>query len=253
LYGEGNCWYLLVRATANMPRAKPKPKKCRYDIRALTPYEGALELPQVQNCVATFSLGVKNINLKALSLRLKYTDYNPIRFAAMTIRLANPRTTALVFGSGNMVCTGSKDIDGCLLSCRKYVRLLQHAGVQVCFHNFRVQNIVASVAVPHPINLYELSQAHGAHVSYEPEMFPGMVLRIDRPKLVFLIFRSGKIVITGAKNWLEVVNTYSAVYNHIIQHFLDVGSTMMSSALYKGVVKQKRMAARTGVPTGVPT
>lgn len=215
--------------------------KYRYDINVLADVPSVDEMPTIQNCVATFSLGVKNINLKALALRLKYCDYNPRRFAAMTMRLCSPKTTALAFGSGNMVCTGSKNISECLLACRKYTRLLQRADVHVCFHNFQVQNIVASVSVEYPLKLYEMSQEHGANVSYEPELFPGLVLRISRPKVVFLLFRSGKIVITGAKSMDEINKTYSKVYHHFIKSFFDRENPCKSSAKYKTVVKQKKI------------
>ena len=83
-----------------------------------------LDVPQthIQNVVSTFSLGVANLNLRQLSLKMPFCDYNPPRFAAMTMRLREPRTTALTFASGNMVCTGSKDIALSLYACHKYVR-----------------------------------------------------------------------------------------------------------------------------------
>ena len=92
---------------------------------------------------------------------------------------------------------GSKDIDESLLACRKYTRLLQNAGIRVCFQNFHIQNIVASVGVPFPLKLQQLAVDHGPYVSYESALFPGAVLRVENPKVVFLLFRSGKIVITG--------------------------------------------------------
>ena len=36
------------------------------------------------------------------------------------------------------------------------------------------------------------------NVEYEPEQFPGLVYRLDDLNTVMLIFRSGKIIITGA-------------------------------------------------------
>ena len=228
-----------------MPKAPKtkKTKKKRYDTSQLLPETSVIPMPVIQNVVATFSLGVKNINLKALALKLKYCDYNPQRFAAMTMRLRKPRTTALAFGSGNMVCTGSKNIPQCLLSCRMYVRILQRSNVKVCFHNFKVQNIVASVALEYPLKLHELSQAHGANVSYEPEMFPGLVLRITNPKIVFLLFRSGKLVITGAKNLDAINHAYRCIYKNILQHYFDRDNLIKSSAIYKSTVKREKIAA----------
>lgn len=221
--------------------------KHRYDVQLLSDVASpdGFKYPVVANCVSTFSLGVKNINLKELALRLNYCDYDPQRFAAMTMRLCSPKTTALAFGSGNMVCTGSKSDAECLLACRKYTRLLQQANVRVCFHKFRVQNIVASATVGKPLKLLEMSRVHGAHVGYEPEMFPGLTLRIMNPRVVFLLFRSGKVVITGAKNIKEINETYLKVYHHIIAPFIDNDSTSTSSADYKITVKRKRINAES--------
>ena len=92
--------------------------------------------------------------------------------------------------------------------------------------------------------LYEMSKEHGAHVSYEPELFPGLVLRITKPKIVFLMFRSGKIVITGAKNMNEINSTYSKVYKYIIIPFFDLEDSSKSSAQYKLTVKNKRLTSK---------
>jgi len=41
------------------------------------------------------------------------------------------------------------------------------------------------------------------NIEYEPEQFPGLVYRIKQPKVVVLIFGSGKLVITGGKSPVE--------------------------------------------------
>ena len=113
-------------------------KKSKYNITQLQPTELPTPAINIQNCVATFSLGLKNLNLKDIAQKLVFCDFNPPKFAAMTIRISNPKTTALTFGSGNMVCTGSKNIPESLIACRKYARLLQNAGIKVCFQNYHV-------------------------------------------------------------------------------------------------------------------
>jgi len=42
-------------------------------------------------------------------------------------------------------------------------------------------------------------------VEYEPEQFPGLIYRLDYPKVVCLIFGSGKMVITGARDKSEIL------------------------------------------------
>jgi transcription initiation factor TFIID TATA-box-binding protein len=214
----------------------------KYDISQLT--KTTKESPQIhiQNCVATFSLGLKDLNLRDISQKLQYCDFNPPKFAAMTIRIKNPKTTALTFSSGNMVCTGSKNIDESLLACRKYTRLLQNAGIKVCFQNFHIQNIVASAGVSFPLKLHQLASDHGPYVSYEPSLFPGAVLRVENPKVVFLLFRSGKIVITGAKDIKQIRNAFLCIYEPFILKYQDKENLNTSSSAYRVNSKKRRLS-----------
>tara|TARA_B110000879_G_scaffold187625_1_gene249704 strand:+ start:50 stop:478 length:429 start_codon:yes stop_codon:yes gene_type:complete len=142
-------------------------------------------------------LGVDSLDLRAIALAKPFVEYNPQKFAAASLRIRNPRTTALAFASGNMVCTGARTEIESRFAGRKYVRILQKHGIPVSFRNFKIQNIVASSEIPHALKLVELAASYGPYVSYEPDLFPGLVFRTSAPKLVFLIFRSGKVVITG--------------------------------------------------------
>ena len=65
--------------------------------------------------------------------------------------------------------------------------------------DFKVQNIVGTTDCGFPIRLEGLVYAHSGYASYEPELFPGLIYRLVNPRVVFLIFVSGKVVITGAK------------------------------------------------------
>jgi len=62
-----------------------------------------------------------------------------------------------------------------------------------------VQNVVASAALKHGIDIKAIYQAF-PETEYRPEVFPGLVFRLKRPKTVTLIFASGKMVCTGAKS-----------------------------------------------------
>lgn len=215
-------------------------KKCKYSISDLEPTKKDTPPIVIQNCVATFSLGLKNLDLQNISQNLQFPEFNPPKFAAMTIRIREPKTTALTFSSGNMVCTGSKDILHSLWACRKYTRLLQKAGIKVCFQNFSIQNIVASVAVPYPLKLAQLSQEHGPYVSYEPALFPGAVLRVQNPNVVFLLFRSGKIVVTGAKDIQCIKDAFKCVYEPFVWTYRDTDDLDTSSSTYRVTLKRKR-------------
>jgi transcription initiation factor TFIID TATA-box-binding protein len=225
-----------------MPKAKKKPSKKKRQAIDPTQFKAVKEETppfELQNVVATFNLGVDYLDLRSIALHKPFIEYNPQKFAAATIRIRNPRTTALAFASGNMVCTGAKTEIQSRLAGRKYVRILQKHGIPVSFRNFHIQNIVASAEIPHTLKLHELSESYGPYVSYEPDLFPGLVFRTTKPKLVFLLFRSGKIVITGAKSKDEIVKTFAALYSGIIVKFIDHEDLSTSSSDYRTKMRRK--------------
>lgn len=230
-----------------MPKvSRPKkPKRKRIDPEdfkhAQRPSNAAMPEFELQNVVATFNLGVDHLDLRAIALRKPFIEYNPQKFAAATIRIREPRTTALAFASGNMVCTGAKTETEARLAGRKYVRILQKHGIPVSFRNFKIQNIVASAEIPHCLKLMELSRAYGPYVSYEPDLFPGLVFRTTAPKLVFLLFRSGKIVITGARCREEIESTFTSLFYGIVVKFIDYEDTSASSSDYRAKMRRKLM------------
>jgi transcription initiation factor TFIID TATA-box-binding protein len=61
-------------------------------------------------------------------------------------------------------------------------------------------------AMPRRLNLNNLTfHLPFDKVEYEPEQFPGLIYRLDYPKVVCLIFGSGKMVITGARDKSEIL------------------------------------------------
>ncbi|KAK2982015.1 hypothetical protein RJ640_013225 [Escallonia rubra] len=164
-----------------------------------------------RNIVSTVNLDCK-LDLKAIALQARNAEYNPKRFAAVIMRIREPKTTALIFASGKMVCTGAKSEQQSKLAARKYARIIQKLGFPAKFKDFKIQNIVGSCDVKFPIRLEGLAYSHGAFSSYEPELFPGLIYRMKQPKIVLLIFVSGKIVLTGAKVRDETYTAFENIY-----------------------------------------
>lgn len=80
------------------------------------------------------------LDLKKIALRARNAEYNPKRFAAVIMRIREPRTTALVFSSGKMVCTGAKSEEMSCLAARKYARIIQKLGFDAKFTEFKIQS-----------------------------------------------------------------------------------------------------------------
>jgi transcription initiation factor TFIID TATA-box-binding protein len=124
------------------------------------------------------------------------------------MRIRDPKTTALIFASGKMVVTGAKSEDDSRLASRKFARIIQKLGFNAKFTDFKIQNIVGSCDIKFPIRLEGLAVQHHMFSSYEPELFPGLIYRMMKPKIVLLIFVSGKIVLTGAKVREEIYQAF---------------------------------------------
>ena len=88
-----------------------------------------------RNIVSTVNLGCQ-LDLKRIALQARNAEYNPKRFAAVIMRIRSPRTTALIFSSGKMVCTGAKSEEDSIQAARRYARVIQKLGfpVKVNFH-----------------------------------------------------------------------------------------------------------------------
>lgn len=134
------------------------------------------------------------------------------------MRLREPRATALVFASGKLVITGTKSSHNSSLATKKIAYILERVGFQpASFINFKMQNIVGTVDVGFPIRLEGVAFGHPTFSSYEPELFPGLIYRLVQPRVVFLIFVSGKVVITGAKTEEQLVEGLKKVYPILLE------------------------------------
>lgn len=172
---------------------------------------------RLQNMSATADLGVR-LDLKQIALRCRNTEFNPRRFAAVIMRLREPRATALVFASGKLVITGTKSSHNSSLATKKIAYILERVGFQpASYINFKVQNIVGTVDVGFPIRLEGVAFAHPTFSSYEPELFPGLIYRLVQPRVVLLIFVSGKVVITGAKTEEQLVEGLKKVHPVLLE------------------------------------
>lgn len=169
-------------------------------------------VPVLQNIVATVNLETR-LELKTIALHARNAEYNPKRFAAVIMRIRDPKTTALIFASGKMVVTGAKSEEQSRFAARKYARIIQKLGFHSAkFTEFKIQNIVGSCDVKFPIRLEGLANAHSTFANYEPELFPGLIYRMVDPKIVLLIFVSGKVVLTGAKTRQQIYDAFEKIH-----------------------------------------
>jgi transcription initiation factor TFIID TATA-box-binding protein len=158
---------------------------------------------KIENVVASASLNVP-IKLEKLVSNLDGIEYEPEQFPGLVMRLKDPKAAALIFSSGKIVCTGAKSPKDAKLVIAKIVKKMNSLNIKIP-KNYKVQleNIVASAKLDRELNLNNIAFSL-ENTEYEPEQFPGLVYRIDDPRVTFLLFGSGKIICTGGRSIQDV-------------------------------------------------
>ena len=170
---------------------------------------------QLQNVVATATLDQK-LDLMAIMKVFRNVEYRPKKFPGLVFRLKRPKTATLLFRTGKMVCTGAKSEKLAKSAIRKVVKELKTNGIIILGKpEIVIQNIVASANLQGKIDL-ELAADIMDNVMYEPEQFPGLIYRMGDPKVVILIFASGKLVCTGGKS-AEMVDIAVTKLNDLLE------------------------------------
>ena len=166
---------------------------------------------QIENIVATVILE-HPLDLSLIETKLPEVDYNPDQFPGLVYRLDQPKVTALIFKSGKMVVTGAKSVNQLVFAVKKILKTLMNKGIPIYGKpQIQIQNIVASANLGMMVDLEKAALALPGSM-YEPEQFPGLIYRMEKPVVVLLIFSSGKMVITGAKREEEVVKAVNIIY-----------------------------------------
>jgi len=161
---------------------------------------------QIQNIVAAGTVA-ESIDLELLVTTMPACRFDRKRFPGAVYYMEDPRSVALIFASGKIVLTGMMRQEDNARALANLLDMLRYAGVS-CNDNphIAVKNIVCTYNLGHECNLVRIVAAlmDREWVEYEPESFPGLVCRITDPKIVFLLFSSGKTVITGGTTMADI-------------------------------------------------
>jgi transcription initiation factor TFIID TATA-box-binding protein len=168
----------------------------------------------IENVVASATLNQK-VDLNAVVKGYPGVEYRPEQFPGLVFRLKRPKTATLIFSSGKMVCTGAKSEKEARRAVMKVVKELKTGGIIIISKpELKIQNIVASVSLGGKVDL-EQAVSKLVKTMYEPEQFPGLIYRMDEPKVVILIFASGNLVCTGAKKEQDVYDAVDKLHGNL--------------------------------------
>jgi transcription initiation factor TFIID TATA-box-binding protein len=168
----------------------------------------------IENVVASATLK-QRVDLNAVVKGYPGVEYRPEQFPGLVFRLKRPKTATLIFNSGKMVCTGAKSEKEARRAVMRVIKELKKSGIIIISKpELKIQNIVASASLGGVIDLEKAAYTLG-RTMYEPEQFPGLIYRMDEPKVVILLFASGKLVCTGAKREQDVYDAVSKLHKEL--------------------------------------
>lgn len=166
------------------------------------PEEARIQRPdiwiRVENVVASGKLD-HELDLQFISRIAPSAEYRPEVFPGLVYRLRKPKSVSLIFSSGKIVCAGAKSERQAKMAINKVVEELKMKGIVIAGNPVvRIDNIVASADLRGQIDLEGMAESK-LRTIYEPEQFPALIYRCDDPKVVMLVFSSGRVICSGAK------------------------------------------------------
>jgi TATA-box binding protein (TBP) (component of TFIID and TFIIIB) len=152
---------------------------------------------ELVNCVATADVGC-HIDLNRLHKTFEYTRYDPEMYHALVYRHPTVRGSLLVNSSGKIVFAGARGLPDCQKGLELLVADLQFLGLAAKTSAIEIRNLVFKANLGRHLALDQLDLSPWFVVEYEPEQFPGMLLRAkDGRSGTGLLFSSGACMLTG--------------------------------------------------------
>ncbi|KXA96588.1 hypothetical protein AKJ38_03025 [candidate division MSBL1 archaeon SCGC-AAA259I14] len=158
---------------------------------------------EVNNVVMTVSYRDVEFDLEKIASNLKGARYEPEVFPGVTYATFEPKASFLIFASGKANCVGARSVEDGEKAIENLTEQLQDLGYDIGEPQVKVQNMVAFVNFHRGFDLEEIARNFRS-AEYEPEVFPGLVFRMEESSVAFLLFVEGEGVCVGAKSEEEI-------------------------------------------------
>jgi len=155
---------------------------------------------QIVNLVASATLNA-TLDLYNLAVTVPNIEYEPEQFPGAILKLKEPKVSMLLFKNGKIICSGASNEGQIEQGIKKASKLIHDIQPSVKVQRkveYQVVNLVATANLDKTLDLFTIAM-NLDNVEYEPEQFPGAILRIADPKITLLLFKNGKMICAGAK------------------------------------------------------
>jgi len=175
---------------------------------------------KIENIIAYAKVS-ELLDIEFLSEKMPGSSYNPDEFKGLSIKFDELKIAVIILSNGKIVCTGAKKIEDAETTIKKVVKQVKNIGFEIeKNYETKIENVIASTDLKHELHLSSIANALILqNVEYEPEKFPGLIYKMEDLCTVVLLFSSGKLVCTGAKN----IDDARDVINKMIEKLASIG------------------------------
>jgi len=155
---------------------------------------------QIVNLVASATMHA-TLDLYNLAVSVPNIEYEPEQFPGAILKLKEPKVSMLLFKNGKVICSGAsneKEIELGIIKASRLIHEIQPKVKVLKKVEYTVVNLVATANLHQQLDLFNTA-LNLENVEYEPEQFPGAILRLEDPKITLLLFKNGKVICAGAK------------------------------------------------------
>ena len=194
----------------------------------------------ISNIVITCSLN-QSLDLDEVAWRF-HGEYNPSTFAAVQLRLAKPQTTALVFSTGKCVVTGARSEMAAFVAVQLFYAMLKvvHPALRITEQN--IQNIVSSSSLGKCLAVDQMAKKFCISSHYDPELFPGLRLSLEKPAVKILLFVKGRVVVTGGRSREDIAAAWRILRGCVKPFLVDKDLTHTDIVTTRGALRRRKVA-----------
>lgn len=176
------------------------------------PYHHTLIDTKARNIVGGGSVGMR-IDMGVAS-QIPHTTYDPTAFPGVRFRLND--TTTLLFDTGKVVIVGATSSEAVYAAMNMLADILKKHNIPIGHTTCKIHNVVATASFGRTIDLARVV-INTPHSLYEPEHFPGVIMRRRDPKCTILLFASGKLVCVGANSVEAASAAINTLYTDLVR------------------------------------
>ena len=179
----------------------------------------------IENIIFAAYLDSK-LNLEVLVSKYKNSKGNSINKNHFIIKIKEPKAEVYIYKTGKIICKGAKSKENLLKLQKNITDLISELGYKIYLNNFNIIEIEGTIDVKFSIKLnslyYNLLKKNKAEqISYEPEIYSGLIYHMNLPKIILIIYSSGIIKFYGAKNREDIYNVWEKIYPLLAKSKID--------------------------------